>query len=147
MWPYWFLFLVPALFAVTKLNPIPQTVNLAQRGRWSSAWRGLFVLLVLMIGWRHEVGGDWLIYVEQIERLADGSTLPTIQIQDPAFALINWLAAQSGLGVYLVNLLSAIIFSFGVLVFCRAQPRPWLALAVAVPYLITVVAMGYTSKV
>lgn len=27
-------------------------------------------------------------------------------------------------------------------VFCQAQPRPWLVFAVAVPYLITVVAMG-----
>jgi len=31
-------------------------------------------------------------------------------------------------------------------VFCQAQPRPWLALTVAVPYLITVVAMGYTRQ-
>jgi hypothetical protein len=31
-------------------------------------------------------------------------------------------------------------------VFCRAQPRPWLALVVAIPYLVTVVAMGYTRQ-
>jgi hypothetical protein len=38
------------------------------------------------------------------------------------------------------------IFSWGLLVFCRTQPRPWLALVVAVPYLVTVVAMGYTRQ-
>jgi hypothetical protein len=48
--------------------------------------------------------------------------------------------------VYLINLLSAIIFSWGLVVFCRDQPRPWLTLVVAVPYLVTVVAMGYTRQ-
>jgi hypothetical protein len=146
MWPYWFLFFVPALFAVTRLNQIPQRVIPGQGGRWTSAWRWVFFLLVMIIGWRHEVGGDWVIYLEEIERIANGSTQLAFQFQDPAFALINWVAAQSGQGIYLVNLTSAVFFSWGLLVFCRDQPRPWLALAVAVPYLITVVAMGYTRQ-
>ena len=65
---------------------------------------------------------------------------------DPADALLNWIATNSGLGIYLVNSVSALLFTFGLLVFCRNQPRPWLALTVAVPYLITVVAMGYTRQ-
>ena len=146
MWPYWFLFMAPAYLAVTRLNRTPQMSSLVQRKQWSSEWQWIFVLLVLMIGWRHEVGGDWAIYLEQIESLANGSSSTSLQLQDPAFALANWFAAQSGLGVYFVNLLSAVFFSWGVLVFCRAQPRPWLALVVAVPYLITVVAMGYTRQ-
>jgi len=39
-----------------------------------------------------------------------------------------------------------VLFAWGLVLFCRAQPRPWLALAVAVPYLVTVVAMGYTRQ-
>ena len=34
----------------------------------------------------------------------------------------------------------------GVVAFCRQQPRPWLALAVAVPYMIIVVGMGYSRQ-
>jgi hypothetical protein len=30
--------------------------------------------------------------------------------------------------------------------FCRTQPRPWLALTLAFPYLVVVVAMGYTRQ-
>jgi len=76
----------------------------------------------------------------------DNSTLGEYGFQDPAFIFFNMLATWLGTGVYLVNLLSAIIFSWGLVVFCRSQPRPWLALVVAVPYLITVVAIGYTRQ-
>lgn len=132
--------------AVSRLNPVPQMTVLARHDRASAQWKGIFVLLVLMIGWRHEVGGDWETYIEEIDRIIDGSSEFGSKVQDPMFALFNWVAANLGFGVYFVNLLSAIFFSWGLLVFCRAQPRPWLALTVAVPYLITVVAMGYTRQ-
>lgn len=114
-----------------------------QQDRWPNVWRAIYVLLVLMIGLRHEVGGDWFHYIEMLDVTiwADKAVA-----QEPAFVLFNELAAWSGAGVYLLNLLCAIIFSWGLVVFCRAQPRPWLALVVAVPYLITVVAMGYTRQ-
>jgi hypothetical protein len=51
-----------------------------------------------------------------------------------------------GWGVYGTNLAYGAIFSLGLIAFCRAQPRPLLALAVAVPYLVVVVAMGYSRQ-
>ena len=60
--------------------------------------------------------------------------------------MLNWLAARTELGPYFVNTVCAALFAWGLVVFCRAQPRPWLALVVAVPYLVTVVAMGYTRQ-
>jgi hypothetical protein len=59
---------------------------------------------------------------------------------------LNWLAVYFGSGVFFVNTICALIFSIGLLLFCRAQPRPWLALCLAFPYLITVVAMGYSRQ-
>ena len=146
MWPYWLLFLVPTVLAVSRLKPVPQITLTAHHARWPDLWRVIFALLVLMIGFRHEVGGDWLTYIEHIETLAAGTYEDRFRRQDPAFAFFNELAIQTGFGVYLVNLLSAGFFIWGLLAFCRAQPRPWLALVVAVPYLITVVAMGYTRQ-
>jgi hypothetical protein len=99
-----------------------------------------------MIGFRHEVGGDWLQYIEVLETYVDQTSEDRFSYQDPAFVLFNKLAIWTGTGVYLINLLSAIFFSWGLVVFCRAQTRPWLTLVVAVPYLITVVAMGYTRQ-
>ena len=141
MWLYWFLFTVPAWRAVTHIPPV------ANPGKfWGDWWRVVFVLLVLAIGLRHEVGGDWFAYVQHIESVSSQTLLVAINQGDPAYSLLNWLGAKSGLGTYFVNTVSAAIFSWGLVEFCRAQPRSWLALVVAIPYLVTVVAMGYTRQ-
>jgi len=141
MWPYWFLFVVPAWLALRHLCLV---VNPGKR--WGGRWRVVFVLLVLMIGLRHQVGGDWFTYAEHIRSASYETLLGAVGLGDPAYSLLNWLAAKSGLGPYFVNTVCAAIFSWGLVVFCRAQPRPWLALVVAIPYLVTVVAMGYTRQ-
>jgi hypothetical protein len=145
MWPYWLLFLVPAFQAVTKLKQAPITLS---GDRWPALWRIVFVLLALMIGLRHKVGGDWASYLVIVEAARNLSLAEAVSeiYRDPADMFLNWLAAQSGLGLYLVNSVYGVIFTWGLLVFCREQPRPWLALTVAVPYLITVVAMGYARQ-
>ncbi len=141
MLPYWLLFVLVAWRATVRLPPA-----VAADARWSDWWRLMFVLLVLMIGLRHEVGGDWFSYVEHI-RMASFDTLQQVLKQgDPAYGLLNWLAARLDLGPYFVNTVCAALFALGLVVFCRAQPLPWLALVVAVPYLVTVVAMGYTRQ-
>jgi hypothetical protein len=142
MWAYWILFFVPVYFAISRLRPIAQTEAIpAQKNRWPVMWRFIFLILVLMIGLRHEVGGDWAAYILNMENPEEFS-----EYADPANQLLFWLGRKTGGGIYLVNLISAVFFSWGLVVFCRDQPRPWLALTVAVPYLITVVAMGYTRQ-
>ena len=146
MWPYWILFLIPAFWAVTRLRLAPHMSLPIRHARWPEVWQVMYVFLVLMIGLRHEVGGDWIQYIEMLDSYTNSTAADEFGFQDPAFVLFNRLATWTGTGVYLLNLLSAIFFSWGLVVFCRAQPRPWLAMVVAVPYLITVVAMGYTRQ-
>ncbi|MBC7619230.1 MAG: EpsG family protein [Candidatus Saccharibacteria bacterium] len=144
MWPYWFLFLVPAFMAMTRLQPASSAGSPA--GRWPAWWRVMFVLLTLMIGMRHQVGGDWFVYIDLIN-LASYQTLSGAMTQgDPAYSLLNWVAAKTDMGPYFANTVCAAIFSWGLVIFCRSQPRPWLAMVVAIPYLVTVVAMGYTRQ-
>ena len=145
MIPYWLLFFVPAFQALSKLrraqSPLPGQ-------RWPAPWRGVFLLIALMIGLRHQVGGDWANYLGNIENTATLTLSETLAFSrgDPADGFIKWIASQSGFGIYLVNSVYAMLFTWGLLVFCRRQPRPWLALTVAVPYLIIVVAMGYSRQ-
>jgi hypothetical protein len=139
MWPYWTLFIVAAYLAITKLTPISPLIT--AKKKWPLPWRFIFTILMVMIGLRHEVGGDWAAYIENMENFEAFS-----EYADPANQMLFWLGMKSGGGIYLVNLISAAIFSWGLVVFCRDQPRPWLALTVATPYLITVVAMGYTRQ-
>lgn len=102
-----------------------------------------------MMGLRHEVGGDWGNYEGTLGSVAslDFSDLITFRLPkgDPGFTLIEWLGGQWG-GQYFINFSCSVIFCCGLVVFCRAQPRPWLALTVAVPYLIMVVGMGYSRQ-
>jgi hypothetical protein len=146
MWPYWLLFLVLAFLAVSHIKQVPDLGITSRRDSWPDVWRVIYIVLVLMIGFRHEVGGDWFEYIEMLDSYTDTTKEGNFQFQDPAFVLFNKLATWLGTGVYLLNLLSAAFFSWGLVIFCRAQPLPWLALVVAVPYLVTVVAMGYTRQ-
>ncbi len=139
------LFLIPMVMTVLS----PRTAGSALPTRVvKGVWWLVFAALVLLIGLRHEVGGDWSPYLRMYELAA---VLPWELLIDPrngdaAYMLVNALADRLGLGIYFVNTVCALIFSAGLVLFCRAQPQPWLALVVAIPYLVTVVAMGFTRQ-
>ncbi len=112
---------------------------------------GLTLLLVgsflmLLIGLREQVGGDWGNYLPYVENAASLSFRQTLLETEPGYALLNWFGARAGGGVHFVNTICGAIFSIGLVSFCRTQPRPWLALTLAFPYLVVVVAMGYTRQ-
>lgn len=105
---------------------------------------GLF--LTLFIGLRFQVGGDWQTYFLLVERFFGLSLAEVFLKSEPGYGLMNWIGANWFGGVFMVNIICGLIFSIGLLAFCRAQPRPWLALTLAFPYLIIVVAMGYSRQ-
>lgn len=143
MWPYWLLFIIIALISLAHAKPQkPGAAGLNEK----LAWSFFFAFLALLIGFRHEVGGDWQAYEYHVENMRGEAFGAVWQGGDPLYALLNWIGANIGGGVYFVNVVSACLFCWGLIAFCRIQPRPWLALLVASPYLITVVAMGYTRQ-
>ena len=146
MWPYWFLFLLFAFFAVVQMKPYSKIAHTAHLDRWHYGWVGLFVLLVLMIGLRHDVGADWGTYLNNLEHMAQMPFISLYAIGDPAYSLLEWIGANIFGGIYFVNTVCAGFFTWGVFAFCRLQPSPRLALVVAVPYLAIVVAMGYSRQ-
>lgn len=144
MLAYWILFLIPAIGAIATGTKFKR--NRLGRCRFTPAWAMISFLLVILVGLRHQVGGDWYNYLGHLDD-ARGVTLGELLGQsDPGYRALNWLAVQFGWGIYGVNTVGAIIFTFGLIPFCRSMPRPWLALAVAMPYLVIVVAMGYTRQ-
>jgi len=111
-----------------------------------SSFLGLLFFFTILIGLRDRVGGDWFNYFPYLQR-SIGIPLADVFLEDePGYGLLNWIAANGGGDVYLVNTICGLVFTIGLLIFCRAQPRPWLALTLAFPYLITVVAMGYSRQ-
>lgn len=104
------------------------------------------VFFTLFIGLRDQVGGDWGNYYRYLLAYSDVPFAEVFTKSEPGYGLLNWLGVASGGGVYFVNIICGLIFSIGLLAFCNAQPRPWLALTLAFPYLVLVVAMGYSRQ-
>ncbi|MES2119088.1 MAG: EpsG family protein [Pseudomonadota bacterium] len=104
------------------------------------------LMTIALIGLRYRVGADWQAYVDIFDGARRTSLSSALQLGDPGYEAINWAVGQYGAQVWMVNLVSGAIFGWGLLRFCAAQPRPWLAFCVAIPYLVIVVAMGYTRQ-
>jgi hypothetical protein len=104
------------------------------------------LVTALMIGFRYEVGGDWFNYYEMFDLATDASIGDLFEIGDPGYMFLNWMAKRLALDIWAVNLACGLIFSWGLIRFARRQPNPWLAVLVAIPYLIIVVAMGYSRQ-
>lgn len=147
MWPYWLMFLLPAIAALSESR-------LAAGGelraaRWlnlNNAWLGVAAVLTLVIGYRYQVGGDWFSYLDGMRDAYFRSLYVSITEDDPGYKVLEWLAVELDWGIFGVNFISAALFSLGLSVFCRSLPRSWLALTVAIPYFVIIVAMGYTRQ-
>ena len=64
---YWTMLLLPALFAITpiRLNQKLQPIT----------WRIFGSVLIIIIGLRHEVGGDWIRYLDTAYGIQKGTDL------------------------------------------------------------------------
>jgi EpsG family len=104
------------------------------------------LLVWLAIGFRYEVGGDWVTYKFLFSFARVASLSRALAIGDPGYQILNWAAQRAGAEIWFVNLVCGAIFTWGMYRFARVQPDPWLTFVVAVPYLIIVVAMGYSRQ-
>jgi hypothetical protein len=149
---YWLLLLLPALGAVFTANQMghrhkSKMIAQAESKTSTLAMRLFAFLMVLVVGFRHEVGADWFEYLKPIFAAVEQTWFEGMMSSgDPAYGLLNWVAANFGGGLYLVNLVCALLFVAGLWLFACNSPQPWLTMCVAVPYLVIVVAMGYSRQ-
>jgi hypothetical protein len=157
---YWLLFMLFALGAILAMrqaampayvearNGTPTAANSAVATVRDSQKALLFAALVpiVLIGFRYQVGTDYPNYVEIFDRIARLSFSSSLREADVGYAALNWAVAQIGGGLWLVNLVCGILFTYGLIQFAKEQPNPWLAIVVAVPYLVITVGMGYSRQ-
>ncbi len=105
-------------------------------------WWAMFLLLVLFVGLRHHVGMDWNNYLIKAAIIGMGDLSDAMNHAEPLYAAAMWLSTKAGFGVYGVNVFGTLIFMAGLYRFARTTPNPWLALTVAMPVLVIVVAMS-----
>jgi hypothetical protein len=104
------------------------------------------IALAVIIGLRYDVGADWGNYVRIFSFSPFTDLGSALAKGDPGYQLVNWAVKRAGYGIWLVNSVCAVLVAWGLIRFARAQPDPWLAVVVAVPYFVVVVAMGYTRQ-
>ena len=106
----------------------------------------LFLGMAAMVGLRFQVGADYGTYIRIFDYVSRQTFDDAFEFGDPGYQFVNWLVGQWEGDMWHVNLICGAIFAWGLAMFCRRQPAPLLAALVAVPYLVVVVAMGYTRQ-
>jgi hypothetical protein len=150
---YWLLF---AFFAAGAMFAPPTRLRVQEMPDGTIRKSGLMpfhylflagaLATILLIGLRYHVGGDWSSYLGIFRRIGRYSFSSALGLGDPGYQLFNWVANHLGLQIWSVNMVAAAFFGWGLYRLCSVQPSPWLAFAIAVPYMVVVVAMGYTRQ-
>lgn len=140
MWVYLTLLILPAIFSITNFSN--------SKNKTLIFTISFSLLLILILGLRNKVGGDWLNYLfiyQNINEYFNPISLNFLE-SDYLYDLINWIAFNNSLGFVSVNLVNTIIFIFGLYFFASKQSQPSMVYLVAVPYLIIVVSTGYVRQ-
>jgi len=135
---YWLMFLLPAGLAVY-----------AGKRQKSNAmlFFSIGLIYAVLIGFRYQVGGDWGSYLRHYNLVVGiGFNEAMHNAKDPAHQLLNWFMAKWDLGVYGINMIYGLVFMIGLVKFSRDQLYPWIAMSVAIPYMVIVVSMGYSRQ-
>lgn len=104
------------------------------------------LLLILMIGFKYEVGADWYSYQFHLETVKWTSFNSIFDKTEPAYWMLVWFGANVWGNIYFVNTILGFIFCWGLIKFSLSQSHPWLVLISAFPYLVVVVALGYSRQ-
>ena len=137
MLPYWLFF---GVFALGALIARPDL----RPGKQQSLLLFGLPLLIVMVGLRDWVGVDFANYLKAWNAAAHMSLERFLNFRpgDTVFYTILWVMRNFNWPYWSFNLLCAIVFSVGLVQFARKQPNAWLAVAVAVPYLVIVIGMS-----
>ena len=138
---YWLLF---ALFATGAMLDTGGDPFRTKRPSSLILLAGMFI--IVLVGLRFQVGADWRSYEFMFSFAGYADFARVIKYGDPGYQALNWLVQRADFKIWVVNLICAIIFTWGLLRLARTQPMPWLTVTVAIPYLVIVVAMGYSRQ-
>jgi len=141
---YWLLLFIAACFAL-RFSRTAKGDFIALEMRY--LFDALIFVLILILGFRFEVGGDWNTYLYWNNRLY-GKSLAYVfeEGNEIGFELLNWLGANFIGGLFLPQLVCGMLLLIGLRKFCFTLPNPFLGLTIAMPYLIWVVGQGYTRQ-
>ena len=143
MFIYWVMLAFPAILALAHSVQIP-------RGNFGSTQSFLlyaFMCFYVVIGaFRIHVGADWITYEYMFEDIGSGGFAYALEQIDPVYGALNWVSALLGGGIYLVNGVCCLLLAYGTMLVAKHFREPWMAIVIAVPYLLIVVGFGYVRQ-
>jgi hypothetical protein len=127
------------LFKIDKLNVSNSIIKITKTF--------FIIYLILFIGFRYKVGGDWEIYLYHYEVLNYEDFLMQLLAWDPAYVAVEYISKFLGFGIWGVNIICALIFSISFLYFIKVfNLKLGYSFLIAYPYLIMVVVNGYSRQ-
>lgn len=136
---YWLVISIPVIFSCIRIDSYKH-LNLF-------FWFSFSFFLIFFLGFRYEVGGDWGIYKMNFHNTGVDFDFSYFNLRsDYLFEFLSWQLYFLGFNFNVLNLVCSIIFVYAITSFCTLQKEPWLALVIAIPYLIFVVSIGYVRQ-
>ncbi len=129
--PYYLVLLLAAIPALTDKIKKP-----------GLGWIGFFILLLIFVGFRYEVGGDWYGYLIIADEWRNAEFSELYGRAESGFYFLVWLSDHLGLDIYGANVITTAIFLYGVFKYCGKQLNPWLAIFTSLPFLVIVIGMS-----
>ena len=137
---YYFLFFILSYLAYQEINN-PKPLNIYH-------FIILSLILTVFIGLRNEIGCDWDGLKKLFERVNcikyDDclSTIEYLKFKEIGYSFVNLFIGKIGGNIYLLNFVLSLFFVLPLLKFCSTLKRPFLAILISYPYLITVIGLG-----
>jgi len=138
---YFVLFLLPCFFYLLE---IVFNVNYKKFYIYLS-----FLFISLVVGFRHEIGGDWENYLFTFHNSNNYNFLEYLKNNyrnSFLYSLIEWVLYNFNFSIHLLNFFCALIFSYGLIIFCKYQKNIYIGMLVSTPILVITTAMGYTKQ-
>lgn len=139
MLPYWLMYFMVSVGALANMAPF-------NRRQLHPVLIAMVLLIIVFVGLRFEVGADWFNYLYMYDYIGSRSLESSLKAGDFAYVYLNWLANRWGAEIWFVNIVCAAVFGWGLYRLAVTQDNPFTILAIAIPYLVIAIAMGYTRQ-
>lgn len=134
---YWFIFITSTFFTIFN------RLSLFNNNYFKLFF---YFLLLIFIGFRFEIGGDWNAYIVTFNEMNLDFIINYNYRGDIGYNLLQFLSKKLKLGIYGVNLFCALIFLIAINLICKLYKEYWLTFIILLPYLIFIVSTGYTRQ-
>lgn len=131
---YWVSLIALAIYSLNKYKVIQ-----------SFLYSCFLLFLIIFIGLRFEIGGDWEAYLDWQKNTEGYSIYQSLVLPSPVYSFINILSENLG-GIYFVNLCCAATCVLGLHIFSLTSDHPKFVFVSLIPFIIFLFSMGFVRQ-